>query len=761
MGRSLKGRGSQKTCLDFKNLPSRTGDFLKDLEDKKGHPRIDAIIGPGIFLDHSEIDEGGSMVFYRLIMGVTEVYGDCETHKKRRMVMKTWKIFCLFAAIIGLPEFAQAAEDPNEAEPSVTLEEVVVTGTRTEQRVERIPANITVIDEAKIKNSNAKSIPDLLRSEEGIVVRDLLGTGKTAQVDLRGFGETAPFNTLVLVDGRRVNEIDLSGVDWTQISLDQVERIEIVRGTGTVLYGDNAVGGVINIISKTPSEGLTFTAGSTLGSYSRNQKKVSLRAGKDNVAASISASYDSTDGYRENNNFRAKDIGGKIVYDALEHLSLNLSGTYHSDEYGLPGDLTEADLEIDRRGTNEPLNEAQTRDKYLQLGTDVDLGACGAVEADISYRGRDIGQKFVNSSYISYAETKTWGFTPRYIWDGEIFERGNTLIAGVDLYWSEQDVQSFFGAPPAPSGLASVEKDSYGLYFNNDYSILKDLILSIGARHEHVKYDLKKEDLTGFFGPLSDSVTEREKAYSGGLSYLYKDKSSLFLRANRSLRFPLTDELIEFDQLTGQPRVNSDLKPQEGKHYEVGIRHFFTPDFMASLTLFRAKIKDEIFLNPTPAPYFGTNSNHPKTLHQGVEVGARADLFRNLTLSGSYTYEKATFKTDPFEGNDIPAVPRHKANFGLRIHDVVPGLVFSADYNYVGSSFLISDQANQLKKLDDYYTLNTRLSYEWKSLRAFVGVSNLTDEKYAEYGVAGAGGTTRNFYPAPERNWEAGIEITF
>ena len=88
----------------------------------------------------------------------------------------------------------------------------------------------------------------------GVVVRDFYGTGKTASVDIRGFGETAPLNVLVLVDGRRVNEIDLSGTDWTQIPIDQIERIEIVRGAGSVLYGDNAVGGVINIITKKPDK---------------------------------------------------------------------------------------------------------------------------------------------------------------------------------------------------------------------------------------------------------------------------------------------------------------------------------------------------------------------------------------------------------------------------------------------------------------------------------------------------------------------------
>lgn len=139
-------------------------------------------------------------------------------------------------------------------EKEVTLDKVVVTATRDEQEIRKIPANVTVITKEKIAGSNAQAVTDVLKDEVGVVVRDLSGTGKNASVDIRGFGETGPLNTLVLVDGRRVNEIDLSGVDWTQIPLDQIERIEIVRGAGSVLFGDNAVGGVINIITKKPEK---------------------------------------------------------------------------------------------------------------------------------------------------------------------------------------------------------------------------------------------------------------------------------------------------------------------------------------------------------------------------------------------------------------------------------------------------------------------------------------------------------------------------
>ncbi|GAI02890.1 unnamed protein product, partial [marine sediment metagenome] len=323
-------------------------------------------------------------------------------------------------------------------EEDATLETVVVTGTRIQQRIERVPANVTVIDEEDIKNSNAKTVVDLLRSEEGIVVRDLLGHGKTAQVDLRGFGETGPYNTLVLVDGRRVNEIDLSGVDWTQIPLEQIERIEIVRGTGTVLYGDNAVGGVINIITKIPTEKLTVMAGALAGSYSRHKEQASISGGHKNLAASLFASYDSTDGYRDNGEFRAKDIGGKIVFDPTELLSLNLSGSYHSDDYGLPGPLTEEEVNVDRRATTNPLDEAESTDQYLKLGCNIDLQKYGSIVADLSYRDRKGEAQFPDPTGIfpqaSNTGSETWAITPRYVWDGQLFNHPNALIVGIDFY---------------------------------------------------------------------------------------------------------------------------------------------------------------------------------------------------------------------------------------------------------------------------------------------------------------------------------------
>lgn len=653
-----------------------------------------------------------------------------------------------------------ASEQPSKPE-TATLAEVVVTATRSEREVERIPASVTVITREDIKKSTAKTVPDLLRYEEGITVRDQLGNGKFVDVDLRGFGETASYNTLVLVDGRRVNGIDLSGVDWTQIPLDQIERIEIVRGTGTVLYGDNAVGGVINIITKTPSEKLKATAAVTLGSYDFKKGTASVSGGQNDINGSLFVSFQDTDGYRENNHYKAGDVGGKIIYDVSEVFGLNLSGSYHNDDFGLPGPLTADQLATDRKQKQDAFyDNGDSTDRYLKLDAEWDLIKFGSVEIDLSYRKTNSEAFFDGGTpFLQKNDKKTWGLTPRYLWERKIFNHKNTIIAGIDIYRSYYEVNFFSGASLSKSSTANSDRDSFGLYFHDELYLSKDLIFSFGVRHEKVNYDLKTNSI--FSGLLDDSVNEDENAFDAGLTYIYQKRSSLFARINRSFRFPLADEMIEYPPPTYQVQLNSDLKPQTGMHYELGVRHYFSSIVEAKLALFRVDMKDEILLDKVTNPFNQQNINHPGTLHQGVELGAKVKPSENLSIYANYTYESATFEKAPYEGNDIPGVPKNKGNVGFGLHEFVRNLAFFADYNYIGSSYAVSDMANQYKKLKAYYTIDVKLAYKYKLVNAYAGIKNLTDQKYSEYAIIGGSPTGVYYYPAPERNFFAGVEFLF
>jgi len=121
-----------------------------------------------------------------------------------------------------------------------------------EKPIWQIPAHVEVITQSEIKNSNPSSISDILRQHTSSIVSDWMGNSSKVNVDLMGLGESSPSNVLVLLDGKRINEIDLSGPDWLSIPLSRIKRIEIIKGGNSALYGDNAGGGVINIITEAP-----------------------------------------------------------------------------------------------------------------------------------------------------------------------------------------------------------------------------------------------------------------------------------------------------------------------------------------------------------------------------------------------------------------------------------------------------------------------------------------------------------------------------
>lgn len=653
-------------------------------------------------------------------------------------------------------------------EKEVTLEKVVVTATRDAEEVRKIPANVTVITKEQIEEAHVETVVDLMRDQVGVVVKDIYANGKSATVDVRGFGETAASNTLVLVDGRRVNQIDLSGVDWTQIALDQIERIEIVRGSGSVLYGDNAVGGVINIITKKPEKQFSFQTGVAWGSYNYNKEYGSVSGKWGPLSALLSMAYNATEGYRENGLLRAKNVGGKIIYDLNDNVSFNLSGAFNRDKQGLPGGLTQAEIDLfGRRATLTPNNQAKTDDGYGDLGAKFKLWDVGRIEANLSYRERRVDNFLEFPSYFyTYKDRRnlsTWGFTPRGILEKPLWNFPNKLIFGLDFYRSNSKVDSESEDPFA--GLSANRSDiiqkSIGLYFLDEFSILEKLLLSFGYRYQRVTYDIFQENPF-----LKDNVRDWEPAWNVGLTYLFGKRSSAFFSVKRSFRFPTTDELI---QIYPVAQVNPTIKPQTGYDYEAGIRYAFSDKVETNLTLFWIDTKDEMFLNPV----IFLNENFPKTRRQGIEIGGKAALFPWLSVWANYSYIEPTLQanlitTEPFtgqkvkysSGNDIPGVPRNKGSVGTDVK-ILKGFLFSAKTTLVGSSYFISDFANSFGKQGKYYTIDARLSYNWKGLNAFFGVNNITNQKYSEVAATNWGGTRQLFYPSPERNFSGGVSYAF
>ena len=629
-----------------------------------------------------------------------------------------------------------------------TLEEIVVTATRYEEKTTSVPAYVTVISEEDIQESTAQTIPDLLRMEVGIHVSDITGNRRTFAVDLRGFGETASFNTLVLVDGRRVNEPDLSGVDWTVIPLERVKRIEIIRGgSGSVLYGDNAAGGVINIITK---EGDTLKGGGEIatGSYSTFKSDAYASGSLDDLSFYLSGRYFTSDGYRENSDTEAKDLGVNLNYYADSILKLYISSGYHKDNTGLPGALKESDFAegISRTGSTHPNDFADVEDYYVQAAPEIYLSTDNVVKVDVSFRKRN-WLSFATGDWGNFtgnSEITTVILSPQVLIKNSIDKVRNNLILGVDYRNADNDIVNeslFFGF--SSTGMFDLKKNDYGYYFHDEINIADSLYVSGGYRHDRAEFT--------FIPSRPKRVGMDGDAYTAGVNYVFLKKSYVYCSFARSFRYPLLDELYSFVTNT----VNTGLVPQTSDDYEAGARCYFSDKAYAHLNFFRINTRNEIFFNPMTF----TNENlDGKTRRYGTEVSLNAEVNKWLTVRGGYSYLNAKIKGGEFKGNNVPDVPKHKATVEA-VSSLGRGFTFMVNGVYIGGRPFVSDFANAFDNQSSYLVFNSKISYQWKSLRIFLDINNLTDKEYSEYGVIGGFPPEKSFYPSPERNFLVGLSM--
>jgi iron complex outermembrane receptor protein len=660
-------------------------------------------------------------------------------HRFLKLIICIFSIFIFYFSLFTL----------SFAEEAINLGEVVVSATRYEEQPSKVPANITVITEEDINNSSAQNIPELLRTETGIQVNDITGNRRNYTVDLRGFGETAALNTLVLVDGRRINQPDLSGVDWTEIPLERVERIEIIRGgRGSILYGDNASGGVINIITK---KGDMFKAGGELasGSYGTFKSSAYINGSLSGLSVSLTGNYLTSDGYRDNSDTEAKDAGLNASYTVKDFLKLNFSTGYHKDNTGLPGALKESDFAAgaSRTESKHPDDYIDVEDYYFKFVPEVYFLGDNIFKIDTSFRKRSFFS-FASGDFGNFlgdSDIKTVIVSPQILLKKSIAKTKNTLTLGIDYFKADNDIRNeslFFGV--SSIGLFNLQKKNYGYYFYDEINIADILYLSGGYRHDRAEFD---------FSPSTpDEIDMHRDLYTAGINYTFYKKSYIYFSFSESFRYPLLDELYSFFTNT----VNTDLDPQSTDDYEIGVRHYFANDIYANLNLFRIDTDKEIFFNPITY----TNENlDGKTRRDGIEISFSAKPIEWLAFKAGYTYLDAEIKQGIFKGKKVPNVPEHKATVEV-VTSLGKGFSIALNGAYVGERPFISDFSNDFGNQESYIVLNSKISYQWKSLNVFLNINNLTNTEYSEYGVLGGFPVEKAFYPSPRINFLGGLRIS-
>ena len=650
-------------------------------------------------------------------------------------------IFIFFAFISGVC-FSQDL---------IELEEIVVTpySGMGETDICSTPYSAQIYTEEDIARTGAATVLDFLKIAPAVNVSDYYGTNVKTTVDMMGFGDNAGSNILVLVDGRRINDIDMSGVDWTQLSLKNIAKIEVIKGGGGVLYGDNADGGVINVFSKEAiMKGFISEINFEAGSYRYTKESIALSGGEDKLSFYSFSEYHSTDGYRQNSHYRSKYSSLKLDSRLSDDLGVTFELGHHKYVYGLPDDITEAESLSghSRRDSTTPLNNVQREDDTLGITVKNEFSPNFSAAIDLFYRNRNELEEL-----LSYGMTTDKHVTNIQIKSQALFSFDSGVlkheaIGGFEFYAC--DLSSDTVAPwENPS--TDIDRRTLAWFIQDDISLSEQISFRFGSRLQKEKFTFDYIGNTNTY----DGLSFTEELYEAGVNYKLTQKTNTYLNFSRGLRVGKTDEyLVTYPSAS----VNTELTPQNSKIVTIGINSKLNKLITTSLSCFKMNIDDEIYYDPSS----WTNANYDKTRRQGATIDISLSPFDCLGLNFGYRFIDAEFRRGSYNGKKVPFVPKSVFTASLK-YDFLEHFSIFFDYLYRGKTYLINDMNNISPKLKSYNVTNMKLSYTKGDVELFAGIKNLFNELYSEYAATNIGGTTRGFYPSPERNYFGGLKINF
>lgn len=655
---------------------------------------------------------------------------------------------------LGAPAQQQAAERGDA---------VVVTASRFAEHELAAPIGMTVIRSGQIAGSSATTLPELLSREAGIVARDNSGSPDW-QIDMRGFGVTGDQNTLVLIDGQRLSEIDFTPIRWSAIPLDSIERIEIMRGSGAVLYGGGATGGTINIITRSPrTRSSSATIGGSYGSYGTRETRGSLNYGGDSVGAALRFNDYASNNYRANNRAEQRNVDGELRwFGTNRHLAFKFG--LDNQDLRLPGVRTQAQLATDPRGATTP-RDFTTRDSTrASLGGGVAL-PFGEFAGEFGYRNtvRTSSQKDPFGFADAYLDTrvKVWSLTPRLKMPFEALGRNHSLVLGVDLddweYVSLRATSMERLVTPGAKIIASQRNRAF--YAQNTTALTERTRLTMGARRQQVTQ--AAADLVSRASYANGTKTSTPRAYELALRHDVSAFTAVYGKAGESFRVATVDDIYApFGGPFFDPIVNL-LEPQRSRDHEIGAE-YRSGKWRARTSAFASWLKNEIhFFAPTFA-----NINLPPTRRQGLEFDLGVEPMPALSLFGNVALVEARFLDGTIggvnvAGKTIPMVPRDTANAGFAWRFTERTQV-SGIARYVGRQRYDNDQANTFPSLMPAYTVvDLKVTHKTGALSVSAAVNNLFDERYYTYAIRNGAGTSFNSYPQRERNFLVNAEYRF
>jgi iron complex outermembrane recepter protein len=648
-----------------------------------------------------------------------------------------------------------------------------------------VGASATVITAEDIARSPAQTIQEIIGQTPGVQLTSLYGgvNGVGTSVDVRGFGAFATANTLVLINGRRVNDIDLAGVDLSTIPRDSIERIEITRGnSGAVLYGDNAVGGVINIVTKTGVSGppISMRAEAGAGSFNQRTASVSTAVNAGPWSSSVFGNAFKSDGYRVNNAVDQRNGIGDIRYTTPDFSAFfTVSGD--NQHLGLPGGRTVNpstgvnELVTARNGTDTPFDYGNTQGANATAGFTKTLWNGGDLIVDGGVRDKKQQAAFFgnvpledfNASYVD-TRLETWSLTPRLSIKNPLFGLPSTILTGVDYYDATYHSNRSELQSSPPLDVYDLTQKSLAAYWQQTVGILPSTDFSYGGRIQQTSVtarDTLNPNAPGYFGenPIAalDS-SEINHALHIGLEHRFNDIFAVFGRAGSAFRTPNVDERVGaspiFDPTftVALPRSFA-LKTQTSNDVEAGFR-IKAGKFEMQSSIYNMDLLNEIHFDPVNF----IDYNLDPTRRYGSETSATYRASDTVLLRGGFAYTRAVFREGQFTGNDVPLVSRYTANAGITWNAWQKYFVVDATVRYWSSRRMDNDQPNTQPLIPANATVDFKLSGEYDRYFWSLSVNNVFNVLYYDYAIASAF-TPGAFsaYPLPGRTYMVKAGATF
>lgn len=596
---------------------------------------------------------------------------------------------------------------------------------KTKTIVSSVP--VEVVTEKQKNKLQPINLSELLQKTTNIVVQ-YFDTAK-ASISMRGFGDNAAQNTLILLNGQPLANPDLGAPDINLLPVASIKQIEIVPNSSSILYGDQAVAGIVNIITQVPKKDFA-KINMSYGSFATHDLGAEMaKSYKNGFGYDVNVGHFTSQHYRDHNAERKN------------HLVLNLN--YHNkntDAYleyedvaqklQLAGTLTAKQVEEDRRQAKNNADQSNQHNRVLLMGLNQKLTKFWHIKIDGSImRGRGDGVLTAsNSSYDFNTKRDSYFVRPELLGISNFFNWTIKSILGVELKHAKYSyVSTAFGAKNWQTQTAVFEQLSFLL--NSKFTLITGLRAARSGNNNVLPFAI-------------------------GIHYHPNKHWHFYIRRAGNYRFPKVDE--NTDTVDNKP-----LKPQTGVAYETGFSWQEKP-ISLQFQLFQLNLTNEIAYIPlvnTPRG-FGYNENLAKTKRRGIMLNLYYTISSVWNMSGGYSYVDPKFASGQYRGNIIPDVPKQVFNLATDYTFKQHWHLFF-NMNYQGQHFPDNDVANQ--ELVTGYTLyNIGLGYVYKKIRLTAKLDNLTNKKYNSVTVMtyNASGTPELFYyPAAGRNGSITLQV--